>query len=164
MPEFKPVHLNRWTRPGCYAGADWPEYFSSGVGQSRNSDALERSNFICTLKALGGESETVLVIRESHWAVGWVEWIAIHESDEKALAIADDIVRDLRDYPVIDEDHFSETETEEANDVWRDCFRDKERVDYIRTHRDQFDFRDFADLIACARGRYFAGYASELLN
>lgn len=35
----------------------------------------------CMLRELGGESETVRVVRESHWAVGWVEWIAIHESD-----------------------------------------------------------------------------------
>ena len=41
------------------------------------------------LEALRGESETVIVVRESHWAVGWVEWIKIHELDTTALAIAD---------------------------------------------------------------------------
>ena len=53
--KFTPENLKRWTRPSCYMGAEWPDYFSSGVGQSRDSDALERSNFDAMLKALGGE-------------------------------------------------------------------------------------------------------------
>ncbi len=92
---YDPEHLKRWTLPDNYFGAEWPDYFSSGVGQSRDSDALERSNFTSMLTALGGESETVIVVRETHWAVGWVEWIAIHQDDEKALKIADDIRRQL---------------------------------------------------------------------
>jgi len=88
---YDPEHLKRWTLPDNYFGAEWPDYFSSGVGQSRDSDALERSNFISMLDALGGETETVVVVRETHYLVGWVEWIAIHESDDKALKIADDI-------------------------------------------------------------------------
>ncbi|WMT71325.1 hypothetical protein [Bradyrhizobium sp. Ash2021] len=88
---YDPEFLKRWTMPPNYFGAVWPAYYSSGVGQSRDSVALERSNFTSMLRDLGGESETVIVVRESHWLVGWVEWIAIHESDDKALAIADDI-------------------------------------------------------------------------
>jgi hypothetical protein len=88
---YDPEFLKRWTMPPNYFGAVWPAYFSSGVGQSRDSDALERSNFTCMLKALGGETETVIVVRETHYLIGWVEWIAIHESDDKALKIADDI-------------------------------------------------------------------------
>ena len=160
---YEPEHLTRWTRPDHYAGAPWPEYFSSGVGQCRDSDALERSNFACMLKALGGKSDTVIVVREGHWAVGWVEWIAIHESDATALKEADEIIAALADYPVISDDHFSETETEEANEVWMRCYDDVQRLDYIRQHRSQFDFHDYADLIANVRGRYFSGYASELL-
>lgn len=88
---YDPEHLKRWTLPDNYYGAEWPNHFSSGVGQSRDSDAPERSNFERLLKALGGESETVIVVRESHWSLGWVEWIAIHQDNEKALAIADEI-------------------------------------------------------------------------
>jgi hypothetical protein len=86
---YKPQNLKRWTLPHNYIGAIWPNYFSAGVGQSRDSSAVERSNFASMLKALGGESETVIVVRESHWAVGWVEWIAIHQNDDRALKIAD---------------------------------------------------------------------------
>lgn len=156
-------NIKKWTRPDHYAGAEWPEYYSSGVGQSRDSDALERSNFVSMLKALGGESDTVIVVREGHWAVGWIEWIAIHESDEKALTEADEIMGALADYPVIDDSHWSETESEEANEVWANCYDDSERLEYIRKFRDQFEFHNYADLIGCARGKYFCGYASELL-
>lgn len=161
---FTPSNLTRWTRPDSYAGAEWPEYYSSGVGRSRDSDALERSNFECMLNALGGESDTVLVIHEGHWAVGWVEWIAIHETDAKALEIADGIKAALEDYPVIDEAHWSDLETEEANEVWTNCFNDAERLAYVRRNSSQFDFRDYADMIGCIRGKWFAGYASDLLN
>ena len=82
-----PKHLKRWERPKDYFGAEWSRYYSAGVGQSRDSDCLEQSNFAVMLEALGGETETVVVVRESHWAVGWVEWIAIHQSDEQALRV-----------------------------------------------------------------------------
>ena len=161
---YEPVNLRRWTRPDHYAGAGWPQYYSSGVGQSRDSSALERSNFVCMLKALGGESATVIVVSERHWAVGWIEWIAIHETDARALEEADDIAGALEDYPVVNESHWSELETEEANEVWTQCYDVRERIAYIRKHRDQFEFRNFADMLGCVRGNYFAGYASDLLS
>ena len=44
------------------------------------------------------------------------------------------------------------------------AYDDASRLEYVRKYRDQFEFNDYADLIGCIRGRYFAGYASELLN
>lgn len=61
-------------------------------------------------------------------------------------------------------DCHSEAEEEQAQEVWRDCYRPKARIEYIREHREQFEFRSFADMLGCVRGRYFAGYASELLG
>ncbi len=161
---YAPRHLIRWTRPDSYFGAEWLEYFSSGFGQSRDSSALERSNFICALRELGGESETVIVVREGHWAVGWVEWIAIHESDGAALRKADELVKCYRDYPVVDEDHFTSLEDEDAQEIWSKCYDNKGRLDYIKKNASQFDFRDFKDLMAQVRGKYFGGYASELIS
>jgi hypothetical protein len=161
---YEPTHLKLWTMPDNYFGATWPATYSAGVGQSRDSDALERSNFACMLEAIGGESETVTVVRESHWAVGWVEWIAIHQDDDKALEVADKIKGKLDNYPVVNEDHWSELEHEDANETWANCYSPQERIEYIRDHRSQFEFHDYADLIGCVRGKYFAGYASELLS
>lgn len=164
MENYEPTHLKLWTMPDNYAGAVWPGYYSSGVGQSRDSDALERSNFAAMLKALGGESDTVLVIHEGHWAVGWVEWLAIHQDDGAALKTADEIFAALQDYPVIDEEDWSERETTGANETWDQCYDVHERITYIREHRSQFEFHNYADMRACVRGGYFAGYASDLLN
>jgi hypothetical protein len=161
---FEPENLKRWKLPRNYFGAEWPEYYGSGVGQHRDSDALARSNFASMLKALGGESKTVKVVRESHWAVGWIEWIAIHQSDTDSLRTADGIVASLADYPVIDDEHFSETELEEAYEVWERCYSVAERIEYIRKHRDQFDFESYAEMIDCVRGNCFRGYASELIG
>jgi len=159
---YEPENLKRWTRPDDWFGTPWPEHFVF-LGRHRDSDCLAESNFECALKALGGESETVTIVRESHWAVGWVEWIAIHESDSTALETADAIAAALAEYPALDESDWNEREMEAANDVWRSCFDDRERVEYMKKNRDQFEFYNFADMLGCARGRYFAGYASDLL-
>lgn len=166
MTDYEPQHLKLWTMPDHYFGAVWPDYYSAGVGQSRDSDALERSNFACMLEALGGEDDdqTVIAVRERHWAVGWVEWIAIHQDNAAALKIADDIKAKLENYPVINEDHFIETEQADADAVWRECYSPKERIDYVRHNRSQFNFHDYQDLLGCIRGKFFNGCASEMLT
>ena len=127
---YQPKHLTRWTLPDSYAGPEWPEWFSI-YGQHSDSDSLTRSNFACILKELGGESETVRVIRERHWAVGWIEWIGVHERDSKALEIADGISKDLEGYPVVNEDHWSQLESDEAFDYWQ-RMSVRERVEWCR--------------------------------
>lgn len=161
---YEPKNLKLWKHPENYFGECWTATYSAGVGQSRDSSALERSNFRTMLSAIGGESETVTVVRESHWAVGWVEWIAIHQDDDRALEIADRQLTSLEDYPVLDEEDFSREEDEEAQDIWRNHYSIKERIAYIRRHGSQFEFHDYADLLDCVRGNYFAGYASELIG
>jgi hypothetical protein len=150
---YKPRHLERWTKSQNYFGAVWPNYFGAGVSQSAESDALDRSNFACMLRALGGASDTVIVVRESHWAFGWVEWLAIHQDDDRALRIADAIKGKLKGHPVIDDEHLSEVEYQDANVVWCDGYRLEDRIAYIREHRDQFEFHGFADMLSCVRGR-----------
>ena len=128
---YNPTLISRWTLPDSYAGASWPKYYV-GLSQHRDSDALTRSNFTCFLKAIGGENgDTVRVVRERHWAVGWIEWIAIHESATKALRIADEIMHKLDGYPVVNEDHWSELEWSETLDYW-DSLSLNERIQYCR--------------------------------
>jgi len=115
MPEF--AHLKPYTRPDSYAGPDYYDYYPV-LGQSRVSSALEQSNFICGLELLGGESDTVIVIHDSHWAVGWVETLYVHKSDHARLLIADRMLDDLEQYPVVNEDHFCELEHEQASEYW----------------------------------------------
>lgn len=41
-----------WSHPECYVGATWEGWFSAGFGQSRDSDALEQSNFATAYETL----------------------------------------------------------------------------------------------------------------
>ena len=47
-------HLNLWTHPQNYMGTTWEEYYVF-LSQTRDSDALHRSNYIKGLEAIGGE-------------------------------------------------------------------------------------------------------------
>lgn len=170
---YTPTHLRPWSRPRYYFGASWPDHYVF-LSRNRDSDTVTESNWrvaIARLKALPefeppeGEEEIVTryVVRESHALCGWIEWVAIHKDDDCALQAADEMVAGLEGYPVLSDDDLSELEQEEADRVWRECYNDRERLDYVRQYRRQFDFRSFSDMIACLRGRYFCGYASELL-
>jgi len=147
-----------------YIGETIEDNFLILLGQNRDSDCLTRSNFQSALIALGGESEQVLIHRFGHWACGWFEYLVIDSDNKDLLKQAQTIESDLDDYPVLDEEHWSELEQNEAQEIWKDCYNNQERIDYIRQNKSQFEPRDFQDLIACARGEHFLGYASELLN
>jgi hypothetical protein len=98
--------------------ADWDCLLT----QNRDSDCLARSNFSSALKELGGECENVVVHRFGHWACGWWEALAVKQgTDEHRIAMQ--IESRVENYPVVDEDDYSRLELEEANEVWRNCYR-----------------------------------------
>jgi hypothetical protein len=130
--------------------------------RSRDSDCLTESNWRVALRMLGGESDNVRIDRFGHWACGWWESLSVKDGSS-SHSIGQDITEQIDSYPILDEDDFSEIEQEQANEVW-ESFNDKERVEYIRDNRSQFEFRSLGDLLSCARGKYFCGYASELLS
>ena len=134
------------------------------VGRNRDSDVLNKSNFHSALRELGGESDTVQIVRFGHWGPGWIELILVDPQDEQRREIAESIEASLADYPILDESDFTERETEEADRIWRDWYDANERVCYVRKHRGDFEFRSFADLRSCIRGEFFGGCASELLH
>ena len=86
------------------------------VGQNRDSSALDLSNFQAALAMLGGESETVEVHRFGHWACGWIEIIIVEPSSD-AHKTAQEIETKISDYPVLDDDDFSEREHGEAMEI-----------------------------------------------
>lgn len=143
------------------------------IAITRDGDALSRSNFACMEKALRaldavknwtGDDAPIQTERFTHWAVGWCDYLLVNSECKEAVALADKLLDKLDDYPILNEEHFSEEEMNEANEVWSNCYDAKERVAYIRARRRQFEFHDFADMLGCLRGKYFSGYASELLS
>ena len=146
-----------------YALFDRADWFVAPVCRNRDSGPLDESNFAVALKLMGGKSETVEVRRFGHWGPGWFEIILVApESMAHYQCVV--IESSLADYPILDEMDFSKREQDEAEEVWRNCYRPKERIEYIRQHRSQFEFRSLSDMIGCVQGNYFAGYASELIH
>ena len=82
----------------------------------------------------------------------------------EALKAAHDVEERLANYPVLDEFDLSKREQERACEVWKGCYSEIERLDYIRRRRNDFEFRSFADLMGCVRGKYFAGDAASLIG
>ena len=106
--------MPRWIAE-CYIGERYEDYYIL-LSRSRDSDALEESNFHVALQRLGGESETVRIVRSSHYLVGWIEQIIIHESDTEKIDVGNQILADLAEYPILDEEDYSMREAEEEDD------------------------------------------------
>ncbi len=140
--EYK--HLTPYTRSSYYIGETWEGWYAI-AGQSRDSSALERSNYrkifedLKTFQApidLGecgpdNDGDSVVDTRCSHWACGWVETIYVHSSNTVACQRADEILEKLGNYPVFDEDDFDSLETEELEQYWANCGM-SERIDICK--------------------------------
>ena len=170
--EYK--HLKRWKHPQHYFGVVWPGWYVV-MFRNRDSDALERANFDATWALLepmqsdidlgqcgpDNDGPSIQTIRESHWAVGWVEWIGIHESNTRACEAADKLLAKLEDYPVVDEELWGRYEDEECGETWRNCYSPQERLTYFRNH--SFTSEGIVPLLRAIRGGDW-GYAASMLH
>jgi hypothetical protein len=159
-------HIKASYAAGSFAmwGNEWKSkanWLIAPCKHNRDSDTLTESNWSVTLSRLAPDDYEI--VRFGHWACGWYEIVIVRPDTDSARA-CETMAQDLADYPVLDESHYSDAQCEAADHVWKDCYSPRGRIEYIRENRDQFDFRSFADLLGCVRGRYFAGYASDLLD
>jgi hypothetical protein len=124
MAAFEEWQADARGRAECVArSTGWrlPDGWAIGpVGQHRDSDVLERSNFAAALRAMGGEGDDVEVVSFQHWAVGWVEEISFRMGSE-AAAVAHVLAVALGDYPVLDEEDYAEREWEADHPVGDGC-------------------------------------------
>ena len=91
------------------AREDW---LVAPVSRDRDTaSALELSNWKVQLKALGGESDTVEVHRFRHWGHGWYEIVLVAPARRSEVS---DLYQSLKDYSVLDDDDYSQTEYDEA--------------------------------------------------
>lgn len=92
------------------------------IGQHRDSEALTRSNFRTVHKDLETRfSGSVAIERFNHWAVGWNESVLIDPSNVDAVNAAGDWQARLDDYPVADDDDFSDLEYGETLESIEAC-------------------------------------------
>ena len=157
-------------RPTAYdarglACDDRQDWLVMGISRTRDSDTLERSNWevaLETLERVDPDGEDHEVHRFGHWGPGWFE-IVLLRPDSPACVESWEMTNAVAEYPILSEDHHSKLEEEEAESVWRDCYTTRDRIDYIRDNREQFEFRNLEEMAACVRGKFFAGCPSDLL-
>jgi len=109
--------MQKWSRSENYIGESYFDYYVL-LSRHRDSGLVEESNFWSALKMLNGESDTVKVIRASHWTVGWIEMILIHESDNESIDKGNEIEKSLESYPILDDDAYGEMVTEKEKEMY----------------------------------------------
>lgn len=98
----------------CFAY--WGEHgdWLSVIARTRDSGCLEESNYSTALKMLrevAEENEDFYEEHASHWLCGWVDTIVVKPGSE-AETMAEEILARTEDYPVLDEDDWTEREHE----------------------------------------------------
>ena len=152
--KYDTLNERKWEHPSDYGGFS-PVGDAVIAGQSRDSDALERSNYETIFDHLKDEETRLSELdpdafdkaydlndgdlfiydyRAGHWAVGWVETMLMSKHAPDCLQMVVVSVLDaMADYPVFDESHFSELEWTEAGDYW-ESMPISERVKIISDH------------------------------
>jgi len=148
-----------------YAGEIPDEEWLVVLTHSRDDDTIGESNWRSALAMMGGESDDVQIFRFGHWACGWWEALCVI-AGSASQEMAEEISSQLEDYPILDDEDYSELQAEKAEEIWRDCYSDSERIAYMRQY-----WRDFEDnlqtlpmVLACARGKFFGGNASVMVD
>jgi len=161
---YQPENLERWTSQdpafgstGNYCGADLSDFYLAPVSVSRDTaDSVSLSNWqVITedLQSLAQHDETG-ISRMGHWACGWYEIFLIHHTDTACLKRADQWFAELESYPVADESHLSELESQEEDEAWErygaEEWRDaiaKQLEQYAPETADQWWAGDLADTL-----------------
>ena len=111
------------TRHSYPGFAYWGECVGWGevIGQHRDSEPLERSNFDVIRKDLESRfPQDVTVESSSHWAVGWTETVLVRPESEAWTAALEWRER-LAQYPVADDEDYSRVEWEDSVETIREC-------------------------------------------
>jgi hypothetical protein len=123
-----------WTTPSDYAGYN-PVGDYVITTRTRDSDCLTRSNYECIFADMLNNptgDDFVDDFRAEHWLCGWVAYIIMSKDAPESLLIkAAEIISALSDYPVYDENHWSEMECNEICGYWENMGL-SERVGYCR--------------------------------
>ena len=149
---FPRLSKNAYERPSHYFGAHH-DGTCTLISTHRDAGSLTRSNWECIVAALKeiepeaeyeshgqfGQGFVIpngwYITRERCSMFGWHETLRISpKASDKVKAFAESTLNALDQYPVFDEDHWSELETEEAEMMWRD-----EDVKWRIKHIQQFN-------------------------
>jgi hypothetical protein len=124
MTEEKQFRRVRDQKDHMWWGDDEKRDWYLAIGQSRDSDLIEKSNYRVVLSQLNekfpADPETEQIdwedAHESHWAVGWVETIIINPANQALVDFFLEIKAQLENYPILDESDWSNLEVEEHDE------------------------------------------------
>ena len=105
--------MSKWDGTG-YIGTSFDDYYIL-YSRNRNSDTITESNWRSIIKYLDKQRAHYRIERFSHWLCGWIEQILILETDKVSVDIGNDITIQLRNYPIFDDDDYSELQVDKAN-------------------------------------------------
>ena len=133
----------------------WGIYYT----HHRDSGLLDQSNASVISKALdkftGDDDSTVVGESHNHWAVGWIEGysILVYDGDNnptEAVQVLYELLLRLDDYPILDEEDYSEKELDATGENVRMAVRD-----YIRQLDTDLEYSDdIADKVNYWLGNY----------
>jgi len=114
--------LPLYEKPDHYFGAHYWGFYTL-LGKTRDSNCLTRSNYTVALERLkescNNASEYICTDSVTHWAVGWAETMRIaHNCPIELLEQAEEIYLELQNYPVLNDDHYSNLRWEEITEYW----------------------------------------------
>ena len=113
---------NAWRKAPNYAGETYYGYYAL-LSRHRDSDIAEKSNFQAAVSRLtrrhDEDEDAWIIVRSNHWAVGWVEVILIWQNAPSEIAFeAEDMLLEISQHPLLDEQLFSDMESEAVHDWW----------------------------------------------
>src|SRR6266550_2530360 len=117
---MKPWNANPsgWDSLANFAGTIPDKHLLVLLSRNRDSDLLAESNWDTVLKFLGGESDSVQIVRHGHWACGWIEYLMIDGRDTDTVTLAESVESKLEDYPIFDEEDYSNRTYAAAFEYW----------------------------------------------
>lgn len=101
-----------WDKP------DDAEQFDIFYTEHRESELVDRSNAIDIAESLAEfDEKDCFPVTHNHCLVGWISGFAIRQGS-KAYRVMEDIERAIADYPILNENRYSEMQVEELWEQW----------------------------------------------
>lgn len=107
-------------RDAAYWG-DYPDYLIA-YARHRDSDSLTNCNFQVfesEFNRIDPDGETWTIEGSSHWAVGWIDYLAVKPGSE-AESEAIELLTQIENYPVLDDEKLTLLEMEQVELYWAD--------------------------------------------
>ena len=97
--------------------------------KSRDADLLSQSNWRSIIKYLDEKKAIYSIIGASHWLCGYIDQILISPDNQESVDIGNQITKKLSEYPVFDDDDYSDLESEKAHEMLQEIRKDIENLE-----------------------------------